>query len=137
MIDHIFQKVYLLLFIGLIIAVAQPVKASDVHQVAGTQSPTKTVGTPPSTPTPTTTPSPTPTTTLMPLPVVTLIFPVITNTPTATISPQLFQGTVPSEPPTNGQKAPISPRIRVLGIILLILWLILAGFIVIYIRQIM
>jgi len=137
MIDHIFQKAYLILFIVLIIAIAQPVNASDVLQAAGTQSPTKTVGTPSSTYTPTATPSPTSTTTLMPLPVITLIFPVTTSTPTTTISPQLVQGTVPSEPSTNGQNAPISPRIRVLGIVLVILWLILAGFIIIYIRQIM
>lgn len=101
---------------------------------ASSQTPTATSGTPSQTYTPTSTASPTPTTTLEPLPAFTLIFPAVTDTSIPTITPVPAAATGTSHPPlSDGQR--ISPRITVASIILVVLWLILAGFLILFIRQ--
>jgi len=126
----------------MIIVGVEPVMASDVFQATitptgGVVSQTQPLitSTPSNTYTPSATPSPTSTTTLMPMPPITLTFPASTKTSTATMTPQLIIGT-PTGSLAGSQDATISPRLRILVIILVILWLFLAGFLVIYIRQI-
>jgi hypothetical protein len=87
-------------------------------------------------PTATSTPTLTPTTTLIPLPEITLIFPVPTKTPTVTktvYSPELSATATPSGQNNQSQ---LSPRFILLAGLIMILWLFLAIFAIIYIRQI-
>jgi hypothetical protein len=74
----------------------------------------------------------TPTTTLVPLPAITLIFPALTDTPTATFTPV---SELLTDDSVNKGKTVIPPRFRLLAAIIIVLWLILAGFAVIFIRQ--
>jgi hypothetical protein len=75
------------------------------------------------------------TTTLIPLPEITLIFPVSTPTPTATITPTLASPVeTPQSLEQDGLKN-LSPRFTLLAVLMAILWLILMGFVILYIRQ--
>jgi len=94
---------------------------------------------PSNTPTQTFTPGPTgtntPTTTLMPLPAVTLIFPVATGTLTPTKTP--YTGTPAGTPDLDSKDEDdnIPPRFRMLSIVLIFLWLLLAGYLVVFIKH--
>jgi hypothetical protein len=72
---------------------------------------------------------------LMPLPAITLIFPVKTGTPSPTKTPIPIIPTETIEPSGGGKFINGSPRMRILAIILVILWVILAGFLIVFIRQ--
>ena len=100
-----------------------------------TQTPTNTASTPSQTYTPSLTPTLTATTTLMPLPEITLNFPVATSTPTITASSLNATLAVTPAPSEVVEGQDLSARIKFLSVVLVILWLILAGFLVIYIRQ--
>jgi hypothetical protein len=100
-----------------------------------TQTPTGTSGTPSQTFTPSVTPTPSATTTLMPLPAITLIFPVKTGTPSPTKTPIPVITTETVEASEGGKFINSSPRMRLLAIILVFLWVILAGFLIVFIRQ--
>jgi len=142
MLHLISNPIYILLICVLLATGPQPniFSAQDLTSVTPTssltlQTPTGTSGTPSQTRTPSATPSVTPTTTLMPLPAITLIYPPSTSTsiPTETPMPDVeIQNTNAS---TNGEILSVSPRIRLLSVVLVILWLILACFLVIYIKQ--
>jgi hypothetical protein len=80
------------------------------------------------------TPSDTPTTTLIPLPAITLIFPVSTPTPTATITPTPTASETP-QPRENTGLNNLSPRFKLLAVLIALLWLILIGFAILFIRQ--
>lgn len=77
----------------------------------------------------------TPTTTLMPLPAITLIFPVATETLTPVKDPN---STTPAGTPdaasiTDDEKIP--PRFRILSIVLIFLWLLLVGYLVVFLKH--
>jgi hypothetical protein len=117
----------------LAITVKQSVLAAGEHQASGTTTPTSTQGAPTGSYTPSITPLATPTTTLVPLPAVTLIFPKITATRPPTVIPAPLPAT--ETPPSAGEAAIItlSPRLRLLVILIIFLWIFLAGFAVVYI----
>lgn len=71
----------------------------------------------------------------MPLPEITLNFPVATSTPTITVSSLNAALAVTPAPSEVVEGQDLSARIKFLSVVLVILWLILAGFLVIYIRQ--
>jgi hypothetical protein len=117
--------------------------SSPPATVITSASPTKTTGTPVPTKSPTSGPSPTitstptitPTTTLIPLPEITLIFPLPTSTPSPSRTPadrQLTQTPVAGEQSDLNQ---LSPRFKILTGLIVVLWIVLAGFAIIYIRQ--
>ena len=81
------------------------------------------------------TPSQTPTTTLMPLPAITLIFPAYTATNTITATHQFGSISETNDNQDNGGRSVFSQRLKLLIIVVIILWLILALFLVIYFRQ--
>jgi hypothetical protein len=85
---------------------------------------------------PISTPSATTTTTLVPLPAITLIFPALTNTPTATETSVSNLPTDVSETSNKTGLPGLSPRIKLLAVIIIALWVILAGFVIIFIRQV-
>lgn len=85
--------------------------------------------------TPTDTPSVTPTTTLMPLPAITLIFPASTSTVTPTVTPEPIPFTSTPNPAVHAVLEELPPRIKVLLVFVSVLWIVLAGFVIIYIRQ--
>ncbi|MFZ0535043.1 MAG: hypothetical protein WAM09_17885, partial [Anaerolineales bacterium] len=132
----------ILILITFIITPSQPVHAAIQYLATvtaptdtTTQPPTETPGTPALTFTPSTTPSDTSTTTLMPLPAITLIFPASTNTSTVTITPVPVSITETPRPSGGDELFTQSPRVRLLTIMLVVLWMFLAGFVIIYIRQ--
>ena len=94
-----------------------------------------TTGTQTQTFTPTETPTVTPTTTLMPLPAITLNFPAHTSTPEITQKPTLALATSTQIPDSEHIFDSDFPRVRVIIIVLAVLWMILACFLIIYIRQ--
>jgi hypothetical protein len=71
----------------------------------------------------------------MPLPAITLIFPASTNTSTVTITPVPVSITETPRPSGGDELFTLSPRVRLLIIMLVALWMFLAGFVIIYIRQ--
>jgi hypothetical protein len=71
----------------------------------------------------------------MPLPAITLIFPASTNTSTVTITPVPVSITEAPRPSEGDKLFTLSPRVRLLTIMLVVLWMFLAGFVIIYIRQ--
>lgn len=77
----------------------------------------------------------TPTTTLMPLPEVTLIFPAATETLTPTKGPNSTTpvGTPEAASMAEDEKTP--PRFRLLSIVLIFLWLLLAGYLVVFLKH--
>jgi membrane-associated phospholipid phosphatase len=132
----------ILLAIILIFAEGQYVHAAVEFQTNGTTptktrtpGPSATKGTPPPTTTPSLTPSQTPTTTLAPLPALTLIFPAPTATDTATPTPDSLV-VVATPVPTSGEVIKVlPPRLRLLIIFIILLWVFLLGFAIIYLRQ--
>jgi hypothetical protein len=100
-----------------------------------TQTTTAIPGTPTHTLTPSATPSNTPTAPLLPLPAITLIFPVSTNTSTSTNTPRPTLFTQTPIPSNLNTLSVYSPRFTLLFILLFFLWIFLAGFLIIYIRQ--
>jgi hypothetical protein len=121
---------------------AQPVHAIVMYLATqsstpgtATQSPTSAASTPSQSYTPAMTPTKTATTTLIPLPEITLIFPVSTPTPTATITPTLASPVETPQSLEQGGLKNLSPRFTLLAVLMAILWLILMGFVILYIRQ--
>ena len=142
MINYINIYIPFMIVCSLLLAGPQPILNSFFDLTTGTptggifsQTPTGTSSTPSQTYTPTITPSTTPTTTLMPLPAITLIFPAPTiySTPTKTPIPALGTHTPNYSEVSKSESVP--PRTKVLSIIIVIIWLFLACFSVIYIRQ--
>ncbi len=132
-----------ILFICTIVLISvRPIHAEVLYQAAqsgtpgtATQRPTNTSGAPSQTYTAAMTPSNTATTTLIPLPEITLIFPVSTPSATATVT------LTPASPVETQQFSEesgfrnLSPRYKLLAVLIVILWLILIGFTILYIRQ--
>lgn len=100
-----------------------------------TSTPTATSGPPTSTYTPAPTATNTPTTTLMPLPPITLIFPARTDTSTPTITPVEITKIETDYPSLDDVEENIPPRLRILSIVIVLIWILLAGYLMIYIRQ--
>jgi hypothetical protein len=131
---------FLLFFFHFTLA-GEPVHASVKYRSItiiydkSTQTVTSIPGTPTHTPTTTSTPSVTPTTTLLPLPAITLIFPVSTSTSTATITPKITYFAPTPTPSDLSDSSTLSPRFTLLFVLLIFLWIFLAGFVIIYIRQ--
>ncbi len=100
-----------------------------------TRSPTGPPLTPSHSSTPLMTPSMTATTTLIPLPEITLVFPASTPTPTVTITPTLLPYIETPKPVEEKGLNNLSPRVKLLVVLIAILWLILMGFAILYIRQ--
>jgi hypothetical protein len=71
----------------------------------------------------------------VPLPAITLIFPAFTSTSNATVTPVPVSITDAVKPSDEVELTRLSPRIRVLVILLVCLWLLLVGFVIIYIHQ--
>lgn len=111
--------------------------STPFHAVTFTSRPrpTSTLSeTPTETPTPTI--SPTETTTLIPLPSLTLEFFIHTNTPTFTASFTATSSPIPPTPTLAPKpKIQISMRDGFLGGIIILLWISLAGFLIMYIRK--
>jgi hypothetical protein len=91
--------------------------------------------TPTNTSTYTATPADTPTTTLQPLPVITLIFPISSETSTPTITPKPIYFTATSPPSAFENISSLPSRVTLLLILIFVLWIILAGFLIIYVQQ--
>jgi hypothetical protein len=81
------------------------------------------------------TPSITPSTTLLPLPVITLIFPAYTTTNTVTATPQFSPTPETTQSIDKSKPSNLTPRLILLVGILIILWVVLAGFLVVFFRQ--
>jgi hypothetical protein len=142
MINLIINPIYTIIFYMLVIAGPQPIIYQFLDLNTGTptsglisQTPITTPGTPTVTSTPGPTASYTPTTTLMPLPAVTLIFPQSTNTPTVTNTPNNSFDLMTPEPNSAGETTSVPPRLRILSIVLVFLWIFLVGYLIIFIRQ--
>lgn len=127
----------------LAITAALAISASAVNAQSYTPTSTQTTKTPilatrtPSqTYTITVSPSVTPTTTLEPLPEITLQFPASTNNSVPTVTPKSTDVTSTPNPMVGNLLLSINPRMKLIGILIAVLWLFLAGFLVIYIRQI-
>ena len=99
------------------------------------QTPTGISGLQSQTNTPTGTPTVTSTTTLIPLPAITLIFPAHTKTPVSTPKPSPISITATQIPDSENIYDSSYPRVRLIVIVLGFLWLILASYLIIYIRQ--
>jgi hypothetical protein len=117
------------------IMLGRSVHAAREEQVSASKTPTSAQSTPTYSSTPSLTPSETPTTTLMPLPEITLIFPLMTATSTSSKTPQPPAISATPIPATEELIFPLSPRLRILAILVILLWIFLAGFSVIFIRQ--
>ncbi len=120
----------------LVFVAGHTAQAAVMAQIAGTSTnaPSSATATPAVTETPSPSPSVTATTTLVPLPAITLIFPAPTETTTPTVTPLPVAGTQTPKP-TDSATVSLSPRIRLLIGLIIVLWLFLAGFVIIYIRQ--
>ncbi len=79
---------------------------------------------------------PSPTTTLLPLPSITLIFPVLTatQTPTATQIETPAASATPTDTPELDDE-PVPTRWKIAAMLLVVLWILLAGFLTILIRR--
>jgi hypothetical protein len=134
--------IYILLVYLFFINAAQPVHAEVLFLATQsgtpgtvTQSPTRVSSTQSQTSTPSATPTVTPTTTLIPLPEITLIFPVSTPTPTVTITPTPALPVETPNPVEAGRLKNLSPRFKLLAVLISALWLILMGFVILYVKQ--
>lgn len=115
-------------------AIEQPIN-SAILLSTGTPTETVTQTTPEHTATPSAVPSDTPTTTLLPLPAYTLIFPASTSTSSPTISPEPIPSTKTPTPSVGSDIVKHSPRISILFVLIIILWVFLAGFVIVFLRQ--
>jgi hypothetical protein len=86
------------------------------------------------TPTPTDTLTPTPTTTLEPLPELTLLFPVFTPTATSTRTPEPTERAATQAAEARAAREPIPRDVQWVGFLVILLWLLLGGFLVAFIR---
>ena len=127
-------EIFVLISGVFIFLLAQPVNAAVYALVTGSVSPSPT-NAPSLTYTPSSTPTETPTTTLVPLPAITLNFPVQTNVPIATISPTTFSNLDTTKSSDRGEFTSLSPRLRLLAVILVFLWLLMTGFAIVFFRQ--
>jgi hypothetical protein len=106
-----------------------------------TPSPTLSGPTPPTltpspgfSPTPTETLVPTPTTTLEPLPEITLLFPVFTPTGTSTPTPEPAVLAITQAAQAAADRQPFPREVQWIGFVIVLLWLLLAAFLVLFIR---
>ena len=129
--------IYVIIVCIFFITAAQSVHAAVLELVTPTKtvSPTRPTGAPTQTSTTTPTPTQTPTTTLIPLPAITLIFPVTSPTPTETVTPTPLHDDGTPQPAGTGGISTLSPRFKLLAVLITLLWIILIGFAVFYIRQ--
>jgi hypothetical protein len=134
--------IYIFITSSFCVLATKPVHAAQLYlptQTATTgtvtPSPSGLTSTPSQTFTPTMVPSDTATTTLIPLPAITLIFPKSTATPTATITPTPGSETSTPQPAESSGLNNLSPRFKLLAFLIVLLWLILIGFSILYIRQ--
>jgi hypothetical protein len=129
--------IFILIVCALFLVAARPVHAAMLYLVTQTvtPSPTGRTSTPSQTFTPTMTPSNTATTTLIPLPAITLIFPASTTTPTPTITTTPSIADETSHPQGTSGLNNLSARYRLLAVLIALLWLVLIGFAVLFIRQ--
>ena len=145
-IDTLFKRTSILIYILLLcashIVAVQPVQAAVMYLVtvsatssANLQSPTSISTAPVQTYTPSLSPTQTPTTTLVPLPVITLIFPAPTNTARATATPVHIFNIDNTKPSGEVNLFKLSPRMMVLVIVVVCLWILLVGFAIFFIRQ--
>lgn len=86
------------------------------------------------TPTPTDTLTPTPTTTLEPLPEITLLFPVFSPTATATRTPEPTERAATQAAEAQAAREPLPRDVQWVGFLVILLWLLLGGFLVAFIR---
>jgi hypothetical protein len=86
------------------------------------------------TPTPTDTLTPTPTTTLKPLPELTLLFPVFTPTATATRTPEPTERAATQAAEAQAAREPLPRDVQWVGFLVILLWVLLGGFLVAFIR---
>ena len=110
-------------------ATVVPTRSNPTPSATAPTGPTQTI-------TPAYTPSQTPTTTLMPLPAITLIFPAYTATTTVTANPQSSSISDTNTSQDNSDRSVYSQRLKLLIIVVIILWVVLALFLVIYFRQV-
>jgi hypothetical protein len=84
--------------------------------------------------TPTQTLVPTPTTTLEPLPEITLLFPIFTPTGTSTPTPEqaVLAATLAAQ--SAADREPLAREVQWVGFVIVLLWLLLAGFLILFIR---
>jgi hypothetical protein len=83
---------------------------------------------------PTITRTPTPTTTLEPLPELTLLFPAFSPTATATSSPEPAALAETQAVETQASRNPLPREVQWVGFLVVLLWLLLGGFLVAFIR---
>jgi hypothetical protein len=85
-------------------------------------------------PTPSETLVPTPTTTLEPLPEITLLFPIFTPTGTSTPTPgqAVLAATLAAQ--SAADREPLPQEVQWVGFVIVLLWLLLAGFLILFIR---
>ncbi len=134
-------QVYLFLLILVALVGAIPVRAAEKYQITGTagtavasDSATAVTGTPGPSSTPENTATPSQTLTLMPLPALTLIFPAATQTPRPSATPPSISPTAPGVSLKSGGEE-LTSRIRLLVLVTIISWLLLAGFLIVFLRQ--
>ena len=87
------------------------------------------------TPTPTASIVPTATDTLEPLPEITLLFPVFTPTHTATPTPEPTVLAATQAALAGENRQPLPPEVQWVGFVIILLWLLLAGFLILFIRH--
>jgi hypothetical protein len=85
-------------------------------------------------PTPTETLVPTPTTTLEPLPEITLLFPVFTPTGTSTPTPEPAVLAATQAAQAAADREPLPRQVQWVGFVIVLLWLLLAAFLILFIR---
>jgi hypothetical protein len=114
---------------------------SITETIANTSTITVTPPTPPTltpspgfTLTPTVTLTPTPTTTLEPLPELTLLFPVFSPTAIATPTPEPTALAATQAAETQAARNPLPREVQWVGFLVILLWLLLGGFLVAFIR---
>ncbi len=88
------------------------------------------------TPTPTITSTPTWTATFVPLPKLTLLFPALSPTPTSTRTSTVTPTGPPLPDAGPAGKAFTDSRLSILGGVILLLWVVLGGFLIVYLKRI-
>ena len=132
----------IIIFMIIVVAILEPI--NDLTFQANTASPTNnsltqtaSAGsvTPSQATTPQATATITPSPTLMPLPAITLIFPVSTASPTQFINQSTQESSQSTNIDKNIETRKLPPRVKALTFLLVVLWLLLAIFLIIYLRQ--
>jgi hypothetical protein len=129
--------IYILIVCAFLVIAAQPVHAAISYLVTQTVTslPTGRTSAQSQSNTPAMTPSKTATTTLIPLPAITLIFPASTPTPTATVTTTPASADATPQYQGNTRFNSLSPRYKLLAGLIALLWVILIGFVILFIRQ--